>query len=122
MIEPIHKNKKWLSLFYDKCINLIENFSDEEIGAIMRSAITYELTGEKADIQDRLITVTVNPIYNDIDMSTRLADENSRRQSERAKKPRKKKGVYGAEMVSDKDAEDMTQAEIDAEVDRLFPL
>ena len=122
MIEPVHKNKKFLSLFYDKCRNLIENFNDEEIGQIIRAAITYELTGSKPEISDRLILVTVNPIYHDIDMSTEAADKNSKRQSDRARKPRKKSGLYGAGLVSDKDADDMTQQEIDDEIDMLFPL
>lgn len=123
MKEPIHKNKKFLSLFYDKCENLVKNFSDEEIGAILRAAITYELTGEKPEIEDRLILVTVNPIYNDIDMSTEAADKNSKRQSDRAKgKGKKKRGLYGANIVSDRDPEEMTEAEIDDEIDRLFPL
>lgn len=123
MTEPIHRNKKFMALFYDKCQNLVENFSDEEIGAVVRAAIHYEFTGEKPEIEDRLILVTVNPIYNDIDMSTEKADENSKKQSDRAKgRGKKKKGLYGANLVSDKDAEDMTQDEIDDEIDRLFPL
>lgn len=123
MKEPIHKNKKFLSLFYDKCENLVDNFTDEEIGKIVRAAITYEFTGEKPEIDDRLILVTVNPIYNDIDMSSAAADKNSKRQSERARlRGKKKKGLYGANIVSDKDPEDMTQEEMDDEIDRLFPL
>ena len=123
MTEPIHRNKKFMALFYDKCENLYDNFTNEEVGEIVKAAIHYEFTGEQPEIEDRLIRVTLKPIYNDIDMSTKKADDNSKKQSDRAKgRGKKKHGIYGANLVSDKDADDMTQEEIEDEIDRLFPL
>lgn len=104
MIERIHKNKKYLSLFYDKCDTLIENYSDEEIGAIMRAAITYELTGEKKAMSERVLQVTVNSIFNDIDLSTANADKKSETNS-RNRRGKTKSNPYFENPEEDPDFE-----------------
>lgn len=107
MTEPIHKNKKFMSLFYDKCRTLVDNFSDEEIGQIMRAAIHYELTGEKPDINDRLIQVTVTGLYTDIDLSTAAADKRSK--INRENRLGKRKPIICDDPEDDPDFEDIVR-------------
>ena len=84
MRDRIHKNKKFMSLFYDSAESLIDNFTDAEVGEIMRSAIEYELTGEKRQLSDRALQIMLNTLCKEIDLSSAKADQNSAKQRERA--------------------------------------
>ena len=113
MRERIHKNKKYLSLFYDTAELLIDNFADDaELGAIIRAAIIYELTGEKAELSDRALQIQLNNLCKEIDLSSKAADEKSDKQ-------RKKIQEYWDRK---KEPREMTQEEIDADIDARFPL
>lgn len=112
-MERIHRNKKFLSLFYDTAELLIENFNDEELGEIIRAAIVYEFTGEKTELSDRVLQVQLSNICKEIDLSTKAADERSQKQ-------RKKIQDYWDKQKKEKT--EMTQAEIDADIDQRFPL
>ena len=48
-------NKKSFQLFYDNIEPVIENFSDEEIGKIIRAVATYEMYGEITEFEDRAL-------------------------------------------------------------------
>lgn len=110
MKERLHKNKKYLSLFYDKLDSLLENFSDEEIGIIIRAAALYELEGKKTTMEDRALQIAVSGIYTDIDISTKKANEFSQQQREKAK----------GRWSRDKSA-GMTPEEMDADIDQFCP-
>lgn len=111
MGERIHKNKKFLSLFYDSAESLIDNFNDSELGEIMRAAIEYEFTGEKKQLSDRALQIQLNSICKEIDLSTAKADENSKKQSDRAK---------GRWSKQQKDVSEMTPEEMDADIEEMF--
>lgn len=110
MKDRLHPNKKYLALFYDRCETLISEFEDEEIGAIVKCAINYELYGEKPTLTDRTLSVMCRTLYTDIDIMTQKANERSETN---------RKSALGR-WSKDK-SEGMTEAEIDAEVDSMFP-
>ena len=110
MSSTIHPNKKYLTLFYDKCETLIENFTDEEIGKIIKAAIAYDMNGIESEFDDRALKVQFSAIRKDIDLTTEKA--NKRSESNRAN--------INKRYVRDK-SENMTDAEMDAEIEAMFP-
>lgn len=104
----IHSNKKYMALFYDKCRTLDEEFEDAEIGAIIRASIRYELYGDKPELSDRALAIQCRAICDSIDVMTQRANNISKINREKALKRYDKS--FG-----------MTEAEIDAEIDAMFP-
>ena len=60
-------NKKSFQLFYDNIEPVIENFSDEEIGKIIRAVATYEMYGEITEFEDRALQISYNQIKGSLD-------------------------------------------------------
>lgn len=112
MSDRIHRNKKYMAIFYDRCEQLDRSFTDAEIGEIVRGAIRYELKGEKPEIADRALSVMCSTLCADIDIMTAKADKWSATQSKRVKE-----GRWGKRDKS----EGMTLDEMDAEIDSMFP-
>lgn len=107
----IHTNKKYLALMYDKCESLDDEFTDEEIGRIIRASIRYELWGEQPEEMERALSVQFRGISKDIDVMTDKANVYSEAQRQKALAKYAKR---------DKSA-GMTDAEMDAEIDAMFP-
>lgn len=104
----IHSNKKYMALFYDKCRTLDEEFEDAEIGAIIRASIRYELYGDRPELSDRALAIQCRAICDSIDVMTQRANKLSDINRDKALKRHDKS--FG-----------MTEAEIDAEIDAMFP-
>lgn len=104
----IHSNKKYMALFYDKCRTLDEEFEDAEIGAIIRASIRYELYGDKPNLSDRALAIQCRAICDSIDVMTQRANRTS--ELNRAKAMKRYDKSFG-----------MTEAEMDAEIDSMFP-
>ena len=107
--KPIHGNKKYLALFYDKCELLIEEqFTPAEIGEIVIAAIKYELYEEDTHFEDRYLRMAYKGIRTDIDISTAKADKRSISNRKNAAKRWDK-------------SQNMTSEEMDAEINAMFP-
>lgn len=106
---PKHGNKQFIPLFYDKCKLLDEQYTDSEIGQIVRAAIRYDLRNEIPSFDDRAILVAFSTIQMDIDLATEKAN--------------KKSEIYrrNAQSRNRDKSQGMTLEEMDAEIDNTFP-
>lgn len=118
--QPKHPNKKFIAIFYDKCQTLIDDFTDEEVGQLIKAAIAYDIGGESPDFSDRAMRVHFAAIKKDIDLTTQKADKlsvanrnnvNKRWQEKNSEKKR----------WQDKSSDEMTLEEMDADIDMRFP-
>ena len=110
MKQRIHDNKKYLAIFYDRCDTLTSQYTDAEIGKIIRAAIQYELYGERTELDDRALNVMLCTLFTDSDIMTEKANDRS------------KKNKYAADTRWKKDkATEQSEEEMDEEIRRDFP-
>lgn len=60
MTEYRQPKKKSFKLFYDTVESLLENFNDEEVGALFRAISSYEMYGEVPVFSDRAMMMVFN--------------------------------------------------------------
>ena len=106
--QPIHANKKYIALFYDKCEMLLDKFSDEEAGKILKAVMNYELYGIEPAETDRTLDIFITAMCHECDLTIKKFSD----KSAKAKAAINKRW---------EDKREMTQEEIDAEIDRMFP-
>lgn len=67
MTEYRQPKKKSFKLFYDTVESLLDNFNDEEVGALFRAISSYEMYGEIPDFSDRAMLMVFNQFKSALD-------------------------------------------------------
>ncbi len=67
MTEYRQPKKKSFQLFYDTVESMLENFDNEEVGALFRAVAKYEMYGEIPAFSDRGMNMIFNQFKGSLD-------------------------------------------------------